>query len=113
MARQLHDILDTKNKTEQVRRVEHLLQMANAPVVDLIVRYDTRSQQLGISVIGITELDSEAIHQILTAAQDSLRQQEKAALQQQTQPGEGTANFAPEFSAPETIEQTEGDQKPA
>jgi hypothetical protein len=82
MAKQLHDLLNTKNKGEQVKRVENLLQLAGAPVIDLVVRYDTRTQEIGISVIGVDDLPTEAMHQILGGAQEGLRRQEKAALQQ-------------------------------
>lgn len=102
MATQLHDLLNTKNKSQQVERVQQLLNAAGAPVIDLVVRVDTRTQQIGVTVIGIQELDHETAYAILQAAQDNLRKQAIAALQKQAQPNEGQA--APQFSTPETID---------
>lgn len=42
MTQKIHELLETKNRNEQAAKVQALIDLANAPVVDLIIRYDGR-----------------------------------------------------------------------
>ena len=71
----LHELLGTKNKKEQTKRVLSLVNQINAPVVDLVLRYDGRTDQLNISLIG-PSVSIDSLYKILDGARDMLKQQE-------------------------------------
>ncbi len=83
MNKQIEALLGTKKASEQAERVEHLLKMAAAPVVDLVIRYDPRADMIGLNVIG-GELPVADILKILHAAEDMLRQKELEAAKLST-----------------------------
>jgi hypothetical protein len=52
-ANTIHGLLDTRNKQEQVERIRHLLAAAQAPVVDLVIRFDGRlGQVVDVNTVG-------------------------------------------------------------
>lgn len=77
----MHELLGTKNKKEQVMRVKTLMGQTNAPVVDLIVRYDGRTDQLNISLVG-PDISIENLYRILDGARDMLKQREFEAMKE-------------------------------
>lgn len=42
MTQKLHELLETRNRNEQAEKVAALLKTAQAPVIDLVIRYDGR-----------------------------------------------------------------------
>ena len=78
-------IVGTKDKTKQA---EVFLKLVNAPVVDLIVRFDTRNNQVMVGGFG-GQLEVAAIYKILDLARDTLREQElKTLAEKKDQPAE-------------------------
>ena len=94
----LASILQTKNKEQQVSAVQGLIQLAKTPVVDIVVRYDGRSEQVGLTIIGIEQVTTEAIYKILDMAREQVRQNE---LQQAAQQAQHAAQ-APGTGGPES-----------
>lgn len=77
-------LLGTKNKKEQVQRVEALQQAVAIQPVDLIVRYDPRVNQVtGITAIG-DRLTPDQIRIILQATEELLRKSEIEAAKLST-----------------------------
>jgi len=76
----LAEKLGTSNVKEQLDIIQGLQMAAQAPVVDLVLRYDPRLGQIGFSVIGGT-IPADIARKILQAGLDQLHEQElKAAL---------------------------------
>ena len=49
----IQGLLETKDKNEQVERIRHLLAMVQAPVVDLVIRFDGRlGQVMDVNTVG-------------------------------------------------------------
>jgi hypothetical protein len=86
----LSKLLETKNPKEQAARVQTLIQAAQAPVVDLIIRFDGRTGQIAIKTIG-PDIPAAAVYKLLDAARDALRDAELRSLQ-----GQATSEPAPE-----------------
>ena len=85
MKNKIADLLATKNQDEQADRIQHLLQMAQAPVIDLIVRADMRTGSISLHLVG-PNLPAVDIHRILDAAKEHLRKQELEAMQPKQEP---------------------------
>jgi hypothetical protein len=71
-------ILQTKDKDKQG---EIFLNVANAPVLDLIVRFDGRTGQISIGTMG-GQIPIAAIYKMLDGARELLHQQELQAVAQ-------------------------------
>jgi len=85
----LADLLKTKKRDEQAARVAELLQAANAPVVDVVIRYDDRVRQVrGVTVIGSDQMTYDQARAILNGALEYVRRQEMAEVQHQERPTE-------------------------
>lgn len=104
------EILGTNNKKEQAAHIQELLQMVNAPVVDLVVRFDARTQQVSVEVVGPDVLGSVA-QQILEAAKNMLHQKELAAAVELSAPETGGENVPEGPVTPDPTEKPEpGDE---
>jgi len=75
---ELEKLLQTKDRVEQAQRVQGLLSMAGAPVVDIVIRADGRNGNIGITLIG-PDLGIQDVYKILDAAREILHQQELKA----------------------------------
>jgi len=85
----MHELLGTKNKKEQARRVGLMMEQINMPVIDLVIRYDGRTGQMNISVIG-PDVQIDNLYRILDGARGMLRERELEAMktrENQEQPG--------------------------
>ena len=100
MAKQLHDLLDTKKKTEQVERVEQLLQAARTPVFAVMVVMDPRSQRIDIRAAGVENASTQDIKFVLRQAIDNLTVQEAQAQQQPAEPVDIPVKFEDEDGNP-------------
>lgn len=69
------NLLQTKDRKEQGRRVQQLVQAAQAPVLDLVIRHDARSGQTAVTVIG-GNLTFQDCYFILGEAEKQLRARE-------------------------------------
>jgi len=69
-------LLNTKDKAKQA---ETFLRVANAPVIDLIIRYDGRTDKIVISSIG-GQVPLPVIYKLLDMARDTLHNEELKAL---------------------------------
>ena len=89
------EVLGTSNVKEQLDMIQGLQMAAQAPVVDLVLRYDPRVGQIIFSVIG-GNIPTDMARKILQAGLDQLHEQElKAAL---------SANGQEDLSASKTPE---------
>lgn len=70
------ELLGTKDKALQVERIK---QVASAPVVELVVRLDGRTNQVSFSVWG-GQLPPAVAYQMLDACRDLIRRDELAAV---------------------------------
>ena len=59
---------------------------ATAPVIDILIRFDARNGELGVTVIG-GQIDFAVAYQLLDAARVHVQRQEREALRQQTMQG--------------------------
>lgn len=74
------EYLGTSNVKQQLEILQGLKAAVQAPVIDLVLRYDPRLGQIAFSVIG-GDVPTEIARKILQAGLDQLHQQElKAAL---------------------------------
>jgi hypothetical protein len=71
------DLLQTSNKKEQVAQINQLVQMANAPVLTLVITFDSRNQRVNAEQVG-AEAPNEILQQVLDAAKNLFNQQEVA-----------------------------------
>lgn len=71
----LHEMLETKNKKEQERKVEGLLQALKMPTIDLVLRYDHLADKVEIAIVG-GNLDFKAACHILDLAREGFTQKE-------------------------------------
>jgi hypothetical protein len=78
--KKISELLSTKNAHEQAERIQTLMNMASAPVIDLIVRADMRTGSISLHLVG-PDLPAVDIHRILDAAKEYLRKQELEAMQ--------------------------------
>lgn len=69
-------VLGTKDKE---RQAEIFLQVANAPVIDIMIRFDGRTGGLDVAVVG-GKLDLEQFNRIVDAVKEQLRKQELEAV---------------------------------
>jgi hypothetical protein len=79
---ELAQVLNTKDRKEQAARVKTLLQAAQAPVVDLIIRFDGRTGQLAIKTIG-PDMPVAAVYKLLDSAREVLHNVEVNSLKEQ------------------------------
>lgn len=84
----LADVLNTKSKDEQLQRVQSLIKMVQAPIIDIIVRFDARSGQIGTNLVGVENLPAKDIVEILEAAAKSIREQEVNMLKEKVKENE-------------------------
>lgn len=108
----LNELLETKSRKEQEKRVEQLLQAFNSPVIDLVIRFDPRIDGVSVTVIG-GDVTFRTIYHMLDSARDIIREREiKASIDQQgmqpdappqhpDQPAEDNGEPFPEMNAPE------------
>lgn len=107
----LSKLLGTKNRKRQAERVE---QLVNAPVIDIIIRYDARKENplqnilaLGgdpplESVLGILDMARDMVLQrMITAANDPQVMQFDEPQQHPDPQGEDNAEPSPEMNAQE------------
>jgi len=88
MGKKLSDLLGTRNPKEQAEKVEALINTVQAPVADLVIRFDGRiGQVVQVSVIGPQVVLDDALA-ILEGARLFLLAQQKAA--RKTEPGTAT-----------------------
>lgn len=74
------EFFGTSNAKEQIDIAKGLQAAATAPIIDVIVRFDPRVGQIGISIIG-GDVPVEIARKILQGALDQLHEQEvKMAL---------------------------------
>lgn len=76
----INAITGTKDKQKQG---EAFLNILNAPVVDLVIRFDSRTGSMSLSVIG-GKLEMATVYKILDAARDKLREEEIKVLSQKS-----------------------------
>ena len=69
---QIAQLLETKNKKEQLERIQALQQMSSMPVFDIVCRFDPRTNDFGFSIIG-GQLTLEQTIDILEKGLDELR----------------------------------------
>jgi len=85
----LASLLGTKNRDEQTAKVQALLNAAQAPVVDLVIRFDARTQQVTLAAIG-GRLAPDIVYFLLEQARAKLRAEELAAMaSENTRMGKG------------------------
>jgi hypothetical protein len=72
---ELTELLGTKERAQQVEIVRRLL---GAPVVEMIIRLDARSNQVSYNILG-GQIAPAIAYQMLDACRDLIRQQELAA----------------------------------
>ena len=101
----LNELLGTKNKKDQARLVQSLVGKFNAPVVDLVLRYDGRMDQLNISLVG-PDISIENLYKILDVARDMLKRREFEAMKEKEDQGQPNAP-APEIKPIPTEEVNE------
>jgi hypothetical protein len=87
-------LLQTKNKSEQAKRVQNLLAAETAPVVDIVLRADYRFPgEVGITVIGTAQLnfgDAIAILEAALAKMQGMRIE--AAMKEKIESGRPTTD---------------------
>lgn len=98
---QLSDILQTKDPKDQTKRVQELIQLVQAPVIDVIIRADPRFQSVEVIVVG-GNINFESAYMLLDRAREWLRQRE---LKEVTKPGEvkPAENIEQPVPAPESV----------
>ena len=78
----LKELLGTGNRKEQAERVAGLLQVASAPVIDVIVRFDGRVKSVvDVLVVG-GSADFQSVYKILEQARQVLLAKEQAQVAQ-------------------------------
>ena len=70
------------------------MKQINMPVVDLVIRYDGRTGQMNVSVIG-PDVQIENLYKILDGARGLLREREIEAMRTREQPGNAPALMRP------------------
>jgi len=71
----INKITGTKDREKQAKI---LLNTINAPVVDLIIRYDSRTSKVSVASIG-GNVPVDAVYKMLDMARDEIRKREIAA----------------------------------
>lgn len=71
-------LLGTRNKQEQIERIEKLL---NAPVLELVIRFDAGREKISIDMIG-GGIPVQTAYKMLDAAREIVRQMELKAARQ-------------------------------
>jgi len=84
----LADVLNTKSKDEQLKAVKSLISMVQMPVIDIVVRYDGRTNNIATSIVGIDSIPGSDVVQILEAATKSIRDQELNMLKEKVKEDE-------------------------
>jgi hypothetical protein len=77
-------VLQTKDKAKQA---EVFLSIANAPVIDLVIRYDGRTDQLAVTTIG-GDIPLPAAYSLLDKAREMLHNKELEAVAQKEKPAQ-------------------------
>jgi hypothetical protein len=72
----MEDLTGTKDKKAQA---EKFLNVVNAPIIDLMVRYDSCTNRVTVGSFG-GQVEVTAIYKIQDMAMDAIRQQEMAVL---------------------------------
>ena len=70
-------LLGTQNKKDQAAQIQQLIQLSNAPVLTVVITFDSRVQRVDAKQIG-GEAPNEILQQILDAAKNLFNQQEIA-----------------------------------
>ncbi len=78
----INQITGTKDRAKQA---EILLGTVGAPVVDLVIRYDGRTNQIAITTIG-GDIPIQAAYTLLDKAREILHQREIEALAKKDEP---------------------------
>ena len=79
----LKQLLGTSNKKEQEKIVEQWQQLAQAPVLAVMVTYDTRNNLTEIRAAGIPQMPVDDVKFVLRKAIDSLTASQAQAQAQQ------------------------------
>ena len=82
----LYELLGTKKVKEQQERVQQLLDLAQIPVMSVLVVLDPRSQKIDIRAAGVENASVDDIKYVLRQAIDNLTAQAIQAQQEQQQP---------------------------
>lgn len=90
----LAELLGTKNRDEQAAKVQALLNAAQAPVIDLVIRFDARTNRITLAAIG-GRLAPELVYYLLEQARAKLRAEELAALEKKGEEKGDSAKVAP------------------
>lgn len=77
-------LLDTRSKKEQEERVQQLLQMAQVPVMSVMVLLDPRVGRLDIRAAGLDNANVADIKYVLRSAIDELTVKEAEAKKEQS-----------------------------
>jgi len=96
------EMLGTSNKKEQVEQIQQLAQLANAPVLTIVVTFDSRTQRVDAKQVG-GEAPNEILQQIFDAAKNLFNQQEIAKQVELAQAGGSVELPTPEDGAPPEI----------
>jgi hypothetical protein len=72
---ELEEVFGTKDPKEQAERAKSLLQIAQSPVIDVIVRYDMRTDTIGLQVIG-ADPPGEIVQKILHRAVELIHERQ-------------------------------------
>lgn len=82
----LYELLGTKKVKEQQARVQQLLDLAQLPIMSVLVVLDPRSQRIDIRAAGVENASVDDIKFVLRQAIDNLTAQAVQAQQEQQQP---------------------------
>lgn len=75
------ELLQTENEEEQLEIVQRLLNTANTPVIDLLIRYE--NEEVSMTIIG-GDVPFDVLYVMLDKSRQAIHQQEiQVALQQQ------------------------------
>ena len=88
------------------------MKQINMPVVDLVIRYDGRTGQMNVSVIG-PDVQIDNLYRILDGARGMLRERELEAVkasENQQQPGNAPASLFGPIPTEEDSERTENNR---
>jgi hypothetical protein len=80
----INDLLGTKDRKLQAQRVAQLIRDATAPVIDLIIRFDPRADDVTLQWVGIDRLPIEFLKKMIEQARQIIEEKEiRAKLQQE------------------------------
>lgn len=70
-------VTGTNNRNEQAAQFQSLVQLANAPVMVVVITFDSRNQRVDAKLVG-AEAPNQIVQQVLDAAKNLFNQQEIA-----------------------------------